>query len=414
MSEPGNEVDFSYGSVVRVRRIDNETGQVFFDRRDGASGWFRRSLVGRVEAGEILYIPYEPDDEDPIETLSEKDWLVRGGDVATVKMISEDESTAVLEVNGRFQTFTQREVEPFVKGQTIAVDESGTPGALLSSTPIDRFERAEDAPDPESFVVDPGDFKLGDFGGSRALVERALELAGVALDPYQRLKRIGVNAVKGILFSGPAGTGKTHLARVLSKELGARFYLVDGPEIINKWVGESEQRLRSLFQHAEEHAPAIIFFDELDSIVASRGDDSSEHGSRLVGQFLTALDGFETSQGVLVIASTNLPGALDVALLRPGRLTFKLEFEGSPGPEDRLKILQASSRKVHGAENGDWRTLVEATNGWSAAELAMIWTEAGVLAVLDKRDELCAEDIDAGLVRAARNREVSRRQERHK
>ncbi len=365
-----------------------------------------------MEAGQILYIPDQVNDDDPVRVLSEEDWLIRGGDVATVSLISEDGSTAVLELNGRHQTFAQREPEPFVKGQTIAVDSDGRPGLVLSSKPIDRFGRAEDDLDPASFIHTPGDVTLDDFGGSSVLVERALELARVALDPGQRLREIGVNPVKGILFSGPSGTGKTHLARVLSKELGTRFYLIDGPEIVNKWVGESEQRLRALFQHAEEHAPAIIFFDEIDSIVTSRGDDASEHSGRLVGQFLTALDGFKASQGVLVIASTNLPGALDTALLRPGRLTFKLEFDGSPSPEDRLKILRASARKVRGSEHADWDVLVKATEGWSAAELAMIWTEAGILAVVDKRDELCTEDITAGLVRAARNRDVSRRQER--
>lgn len=410
MSVAGNEVDLSYGSILRVRRVDDESGQIWFDRRDGASGWFRRSLVDEVEVGQILYVPDEADDDDPVKLLSEEDWLIRGGDVATVSLISEDGSTAVLEVNGRHQTFAQRGTKPFVKGQTIVVDADGRPGPVLSSKPIDRFGRAEDDLDPASFVIDPGGVTLADFGGSRALVERALELAHVALDPAQRLERIGVNPVKGILFSGPSGTGKTHLARVLSNELDTRFYLVDGPEIINKWVGESEQRLRSLFRHAEEHAPAIIFFDELDSIVASRGGDALEYASRFVGQFLTALDGFQASKGVLVIASTNLPGALDTALLRPGRLTFKLHFDGRPSSEDRLKILQASARGVRGAEQADWPDLVEATDGWSAAELAMIWTEAGVLAVLDERDELCAEDITAGLARAARNREVSRRQ----
>lgn len=414
VSVTGNEVDLSYGWIVRVRRVDEEAGQVCFDRRDGASGWFRRSLVDNVEAGQILYIPNEVDDDNPLKFLSEEDWLIRGGDVATVSLISEDGSTAVLELNGRHQTFAQRETEPFVKDQTIAVDVGGQPGPVLSSKPIDRFGRAEDDLDPANFVIDPGDVTLANFGGSRALVERALELAHVALDPAQRLQRIGVNPVKGILFSGPSGTGKTHLARVLSKELDTRFYLVDGPEIINKWVGESEQRLRSLFRHAEQHAPAIIFFDELDSIVASRGDDAPEYASRFIGQFLTALDGFEATQGVLVIASTNLPGALDTALLRPGRLTFKLEFDGHPSPEDRLKILEASARGVHGAEHAELRILVENTDGWSAAELAMIWTEAGVLAVVDERNELCTEDVDAGLVRAARNRDVSRRQEGRK
>lgn len=411
VSDSGSEVDVSYGSILRVRRVDEETHRVWFDRRDGASGWFPRSLIDNVEAGQILYVPDEADDDDPVRLLTEEDWPIRGGDVATVSLVSEDGSTAVLDLNGKLQTFAQRKTKPFVKGQTIAVDLDGRPGPVLSNEPIDRFGRAGDELDPSSFVVDPGNVTLADFGGSRALVERALELARVALDPSQQLQRIGVNPVKGILFSGPSGTGKTHLARVLSRELNTRFYLVDGPEIINKWVGESEQRLRSLFRHAEEHAPAIIFFDELDSIVASRGDDAPEYASRFVGQFLTVLDGFEASHGVLVIASTNLPGALDSALLRPGRLTFKLEFEGHPSPEDRLKILQASARGVRGAEHADWRSLVETTDGWSAAELAMIWTEAGVLAVVDERDELCAEDVAAGLLRAARNRDVSRRQE---
>lgn len=254
------------------------------------------------------------------------------------------------------------------------------------------------------------DVSLDDFGGSRTLVERATELAKVALDPDQPLEKMGVNPVKGILFSGPSGTGKTHLARALSRFANARFYLVDGPEIINKWVGESEQRLRDLFDHAKEHAPAILFFDELDSIVSSRGPDAPEYATRFVGQFLTALDGFEATGQVLVVAATNLPGQLDSALLRPGRLSFKLEFSGNPTSEDRLAILRASARKVRGQESADWPSLVDATGGWSAAELAMIWTEAGVFAVLDERTSLCREDIEAGLVRAARNREVSRRQ----
>jgi transitional endoplasmic reticulum ATPase len=107
-----------------------------------------------------------------------------------------------------------------------------------------------------------------------------------------------------------------------------------------------------------------------------------------------------------------MPGALDTALLRPGRLSFKLEFDGHPGNADRLAILKASARPVRGAEHSDWPSLVDATEGWTAAELAMIWTEAGIFAALDERAELCAEDILGGLSRATRNREVSRRQER--
>ena len=119
MSVTGNEVDLSYGSILRVRRVDDEAGQVWFDRRDGASGWFRRSLVEHVEAGQILYVPNEADDDNPVKLLSEEDWLISGGDVATVSLISEDGSTAVLELNGRHQTFAQRETKPFVRARQL-------------------------------------------------------------------------------------------------------------------------------------------------------------------------------------------------------------------------------------------------------------------------------------------------------
>ncbi|MGL5824503.1 MAG: ATP-binding protein [Nocardioides sp.] len=357
-----------------------------------------------------------PDDIEskPPERLADGDWPNYGAAVASVLRISEDRKNAVLEVDGQLKSFPQRVELPFAEGQTVVLDERGEPGAVLTETPVDRLGlgRDKERMNPADLMIKPDSINidLSDFGGSRALVKRATELVRVALDPEKQLKKLGVNPVKGILFSGPSGTGKTHLARALSRSVRANFYLVDGPEIINKWVGESEQRLRDLFTHAEENAPAILFFDELDSIVSSRGPDAPEHATRFVGQFLTALDGFDASGEVLVIAATNLPGALDSALLRPGRLSFKLEFSAYPSSDDRLAILQASARHVQGQENADLPALVNATEGWSAAELAMIWTEAGIAAVTDRRTNLCAEDIAAGLERSARNREVSRRQ----
>ena len=401
------------GWIVRIRRVDEVAEQVWYDRRDGASGWYRHPEAMSVEPGQIVFVPHDIESDAP-EVLSEDYWPNDGAEVGTVRRLSDDGTIAVLEIDARLRAFPQRAVDPFAEGQTIAMDADGAPGQVVSGTPVDRLglHHKSEGLDPASLMVEPDsiDVDISDFGGSRVLVERAAELARVALDPEQRLEKIGVNPVKGILFSGPSGTGKTHLARALSRSVKARFYLVDGPEIINKWVGESEQRLRDLFEHAQQHAPAILFFDELDSIVSSRGPDAPEYATRFVGQFLTALDGFEATGQVLVVAATNLPGQLDSALLRPGRLSFKLEFSGTPTPDDRLAILRASARKVRGHENADWASLVAASEGWSAAELAMIWTEAGVFAVLDDRDSLCREDIDAGLVRAARNREVSRRQ----
>lgn len=408
------------GWIVKVRRVDLEAEQIWYDRPDGASGWFWHLATADVDRGQVLFLPADVRREPP-QRLPDSDWPNIGSEVGTVLRISDDGSAAAIEIDGKLRAFPQRDESPFADGQTVVITDTGEPGEVLSEEPIDRFglnldrlspDQESDHMDPKNLMVEPEsiDIELSDFGGSRVLVERAFELATLALDPDRRLEAIGVNPIKGILFSGPSGTGKTHLARALSRSVKARFYLVDGPEIINKYVGESERRLRDLFDHAEKNAPSILFFDELDSIVSIRGQDAPEYASRFVGQFLTALDGFEASKQVLVIAATNLPGQLDSALLRPGRLSFKIEFSGHPNAKDRDAILRASARDVNGKDQADWNALVEATEGWSAAEIAMIWTEAGILAVLDDRPSLCAEDIEAGLVRAARNREVSHRQ----
>jgi transitional endoplasmic reticulum ATPase len=401
------------GSIVRVRRVDIAKNRIYIDRLPEGHGWLWHPDLAASEPGDIYYIPDSAEYEQ-IEKLSPDDWPAQGA-IGTIVELSDDGNRAILEINGKLTDVPQRHTDPFEPGQTVAVSNEGVPGVVLTTKPIDRhgIHRNDPGLDPAIMLVQPTDIdvKLSDFGGSPELVERALDLVRVALDPEQRLERIGVNPVKGILFSGPSGTGKTYLARALSKEAGANFYLIDGPEIINKWVGESEQRLRDLFDHAANNAPAVLFFDELDSIVSRRGNDAPEYVTRFVGQFLTILDGFDPAKGVLVIAATNLPGALDTALLRPGRLSFKIEFNGQPSSEDRLAILRASSSRVLGADRADLNALTAGTNGWTAAEMSMIWTEAGVLAALDGRGMLNAEDIREGHARAKANREITLRQE---
>ncbi|SDC88442.1 transitional endoplasmic reticulum ATPase [Nocardioides lianchengensis] len=403
----------SAGQIIRVRLVDLDKNRVYFDRLPDGEGHLWHPDLAGADKGEIYYLPEDLTYES-IEQLPAEAWPKQSNDVATVVEISDDGKSAILEINGRLKEVPQRTAAPFEAGQSVSFSE-GEPGAVLTTKPIDRhgIHRDGSGLDPSVMLVEPADIdvKLSDFGGSPDLVRHALDLVRVALDPEQLLDRIGVNPVKGILFSGPSGTGKTHLARALSREANARFYLIDGPEIINKWVGESEQRLRDLFDHAAANAPAMLFFDELDSIVSRRGADAPEYITRFVGQFLTILDGFDPAKGVLVVAATNLPGSLDTALLRPGRLSYKVEFNGHPDADDRLSILRASSRHVRGADNADLETLVEETDGWTAAEMAMIWTDAGVLAALDGRDNLNFTDIREGHARAKRNRATTRRQE---
>jgi transitional endoplasmic reticulum ATPase len=406
-------IELTRGQIVRIRAVDIDRKRVYVDRLPDGEGHLWHPDLANAEKGEIYYLPDDLTDE-AIEQLATDYWPKQTNDVATVVEISDDGTRAILEVNGRLRDVPQRTGPPYESGQSVSFSE-GEPGPVLTTKPIDRLGIHRETPglDPSIMLVEPADIdvKLSDFGGSADLVRHARELVRVALDPEQLLDRIGVNPVKGILFSGPSGTGKTYLARALSREANAAFYLIDGPEIINKWVGESEQRLRDLFDHAAENAPAILFFDELDSIVSRRGADAPDYVTRFVGQFLTILDGFDPAKGILVVAATNLPGALDTALLRPGRLSYKVEFNGHPDADDRLSILRASSRQVSGANNADFEVLVEETEGWTSAEMSMIWTDAGVLAALDGRDKLNAVDIREGHARTRRNRETTRRQE---
>nr|WP_251364296.1 MULTISPECIES: AAA family ATPase [unclassified Leucobacter] len=216
---------------------------------------------------------------------------------------------------------------------------------------------------------------------------------------------MGVNPIKGILFSGPSGTGKTFLARGLAAKLDASFYNVGGPVIVDKFVGQTERRLREIFEHAQANGPAILFFDEIDSLYTQRGEQNHEATNRLVGQFLSLLDGFVAYDRVLIIATTNLPGALDDALLRPGRLGHKLVFS-LPSEEDRVQILSASSRKVLFRERPDLSALAQPTQGWTAADLAAIWTEAGLAATLDHRKSIAWEDILIGVEAVDRDRKT--------
>lgn len=401
------------GSIVRVRSVDIAKNRIYIDRLPDGHGWLWHPDLAVAEPGDVYYVP-DTTDSGEIEKLTLDDWPNQGS-IGTVIELSDDGTRAILEINSKLTDLPQRATNPFKPGQTISVSDDGVPGAVLTTKPIDRhgIHRNDPGLDPSIMLVEPADIdvELSDFGGSPDLVRRALDLVRVALDSEQLLERIGVNPVKGILFSGPSGTGKTYLARALCKEAGASFYLIDGPEIINKWVGESEQRLRDLFDHAAMNAPAVLFFDELDSIVSKRNNDAPEYVTRFVGQFLTILDGFDPAKGVLVIAATNLPGALDTALLRPGRLSFKIEFNGHPNGEDRMAILQASCSRILGSDKADLEALTAGTEGWTAAEMSMIWTEAGVLAALDGRGKLNAEDVREGHARAKTNRETTLRQE---
>ncbi len=182
-----------------------------------------------------------------------------------------------------------------------------------------------------------------DIGGLKSQLTKIRELVELPLKHPEIFTRLGVDAPKGILLYGPPGTGKTLLARAIAHETEASFYSVSAPEIVNKYYGESEKKLRELFDKAQKDSPSIVFIDEIDAIAAKREEVQGETEKRIVAQLLTLMDGLNKNRKMVVIAATNRPDALDEALRRPGRFDRELEI-GVPKEEDRLEIIKIHSR----------------------------------------------------------------------
>jgi transitional endoplasmic reticulum ATPase len=247
-----------------------------------------------------------------------------------------------------------------------------------------------------------------DFGGLSQVVSEARNVIKQSLTKRSTLKRMGVRPVRGILFTGAPGTGKTLLARIIAQENSSEFIVISGPEILGQWIGQSEKELRRVFELAAAQESCIIFFDEIDSIAGHRHTDVHEASKRLVAQFLVQMDGFENEGNVVVIAATNRPEDIDKALRRPGRFDRTIHFP-TPTRSDRIKILEASGRKCPTQEALPHEWVADRTEDWSAADLAAIWREAANLALDDEREVFMEEDYIGGYVRVASQRHHSGR-----
>jgi transitional endoplasmic reticulum ATPase len=401
---PSGDVDERFDGVL-IKVLDlADNGNAFFGRlANGSTARFSLGQPAPLSRGDIVLVG-----EDRWFLAPNATWPDESA-VGVVRKILDD--GVVIETSGggmRVLTGTPR--ISVAVGNTVQYTELDGIGRVLSMTPL-RYRDSGVDEDLAEYIVKPSATKLtfDSFGGYSDVKARARELIETQLDRADELKRIGAKPVKGVIFTGAPGTGKTHLARIIADVADAVFYLVSGPSIVSKWVGDSEEALRRLFEDAAKKPRAIIFFDEIDSIAARRSSDSNGESKRVVAQLLTLLDGFEADSNVIVIAATNRVEDIDEALLRPGRFDWEIQF-GLPTADDRLEILKLKAAELETEERLPLENLTLLTDGWSGAMLMALWTEAALLAAGDGRTRIADEDLAIALQRV-RTRPVHTRSE---
>mgnify|MGYP000445092008 CR=1 FL=1 len=227
-----------------------------------------------------------------------------------------------------------------------------------------------------------------DVGGLKDVIRKLREAVELPLKDPEFFERMGISPPKGVLLYGPPGCGKTLLAKAVAGESGASFISVKGPELLSKWVGESERAVREVFRKARQVAPCVVFFDEIDALAPRRtSDGSSKVTERVVAQLLTEMDGIEELRGVVVMAATNRPDLLDPALLRPGRFD-RLIYVPPPDEEARLEILKIHARGMPLAGDVDLAEVARRTEGFSGADLKAVCFEAGMMALREGSEEV--------------------------
>jgi transitional endoplasmic reticulum ATPase len=230
-----------------------------------------------------------------------------------------------------------------------------------------------------------------DIGGLKDELQRVREMIELPMRHPELFQRLGIEPPKGVLLFGPPGTGKTLIAKAVASESGAHFISIAGPEVISKYYGESEQKLREIFDEAEQNAPSIIFIDELDSITPRREEVTGEVERRVVAQLLTMMDGLEERGQVVVIGATNRVDAIDPALRRPGRFDREIEI-GVPTEPDRVEILKIHTRGMPLAPDVNLESLAQQTHGFVGADLAALAREAGIRALRRYLPEIDLEE----------------------
>ncbi|MFA9427153.1 CDC48 family AAA ATPase [Natronorubrum sp. A-ect3] len=379
MSRPSEEAD---GRLIRLAPDLTET----LDVDVGDTVVAEPANVRSAERVEIAL----PDDVDSDEALalSRRDalvgYVVSAGETETVPVTVE--SGTHVRASTRHVPVEIVDVEPTAPVRVaewtsivVSPERASTTAAGTSTTETDTTSEQRT------------DVTYDDIGGLEDELEQVREIIELPMRHSDLFDRLGVEPPTGVLLYGPPGTGKTLIAQAMANEVGAHFQTLSGPEIVSKYYGESEERLRDVFHEAAENAPAIVFIDELDAIAPKR-EDVGDLERRIVAQLLSLLDGMDDSEQVVVMGTTNRVDAVDPALRRPGRFDREIEI-GVPDADARTEILRIHARDVALSENVDLEQYAESTHGFVGADLENLIRESAMCAVRRVRDESHADDV---------------------
>ena len=394
--------DVGHGKV----RIDNETMRILLV----TAGDFVE-IRGKKATTAVVWPAYT---EDQGQDIARMDGLLRRNagvalneyvyvkkaDVKEAQSIIFSPTDVRLNIDDEFVNFVKRRFMdmPFVEGDTAMLSIFGSAVPLIATRtkpkgPVRITENtaiqvlAEPAPERKGIPI----VTYEDIGGLHGQIQRIREMVELPLRHPELFQRLGIDPPRGVFLYGPPGCGKTLLAKAVATESDANFYVISGPEIMSKFYGESEARLREIFQKAQETSPSIIFIDEMDAIAPKREEVTGEVERRVVAQLLSLMDGMASRENLIVIGATNRPNAIDPALRRPGRFDREIEI-GVPDKRGRLETLQIHTRNMPVFSDVDFKKLSETTHGYTGADVAALCREAAMKCLRRHLPELNLEE----------------------
>jgi transitional endoplasmic reticulum ATPase len=386
--------------VAEALQIDYAKRVVRIDAKSRAALGVTTGDVVEIKGKRItpaIVLPSHPSDEGlglvRMDGLLRQNLGVGLGDRVSVKRAEAKKATRIILAPNQpsryapgFDEYVKKTLvgKPLSKGDVISVSVFGTPfpfvvaqtvphGNVIISQETELLLKEE----PMKELGKIATISYEDIGGLKEEVQKVREMIELPMRHPELFERLGIEPPKGVLIYGPPGTGKTLLAKAVANESDAHFITIAGPEIVSKFVGEAEERLRNIFEEAEQNAPSIIFIDEIDAIAPKREEVVGEVEKRIVSQLLTLMDGLKSRGQVVVIAATNRPNAIDPALRRPGRFDREIEI-GVPSKEGRKEILQIHTRGMPLAEDVSLDELAAITHGFVGADLQSLCKEAAM------------------------------------